>query len=79
MNPFTIKKNRYKYGYKKEFYFEQFKKIESGFENAMRIDILDGSTVKDCRMYLNIFLKKNNLKAKTKVVDGVLWVAITES
>lgn len=80
MNPFSLEENRHQYGDKKKFYFSQFEKINTGFENAKKADLLQGGTFKECRMYLDLFLKQNGRKkkAKTKVVNNELWIAIVE-
>lgn len=78
MNPFELQENRYQHGDKKKFYFSQFDEIDVGFENAKKAELLSGGTFKECRMYLDLYLKSKGRvnKAKTKVVNNELWIAI---
>lgn len=78
MNPF---KSKSAYGAKAAFYNSQFDKLKVGIDYAMPVELFDGSSIADCRMYFRIYVGKHHpgKKARTRTQDGVLWVALVEA
>lgn len=79
MNPFLNTQPAYKKGEKSEFYFDQFKSIKLGFENAKSIKLLEDGDLGYLRNRLNKYCKDFNFRGHTRVIDGVVWVAILEA
>lgn len=79
MNPFSDTQSIFKKGEKSEFYFEQFKSIDFGFDKAKVIELLEDGDLGYLRNRLNKYCKDSGCRGHTRVVDGVVWVALLEA
>ena len=78
MNPF---KSKSAYGAKAAFYNSQFDKLKIGVDNAAPVELFEGSSIAECRMYFRIYINKKHQgkRGQTRTQDGVLWVALVEA
>lgn len=62
----------------KNFYYSQFDNIKHGVDFAEIVNVHEKGNIRQARRYASWYAEDKDLKVRTKLQDGCLWVAILE-